>query len=246
MIATLLLLFVGGIGLTQAVSDPKQVTLRWLRLGGLISLALLAVAVTLTFLQHNGNIDPLLWIAAAMVIGQLMTVQLGKRSAQRAFAMLVFLTAVRPTDFANTLTAYLAAGLLGGYLMSMLLGHAYLTAGNEMTQQPFARVIGMLAILLVLRAALSAAVGAWPYFHMDHSDETMRRPQTWNMMMIAARYMVGILIPGIFTWMVYDCVKRRSNQSATGILYVAGVLIIIGEGAAIALRNAPDMAGFLF
>lgn len=34
MAVVMLMLIVGGIGLTQAVSDPNQVTLRWLRLGG--------------------------------------------------------------------------------------------------------------------------------------------------------------------------------------------------------------------
>jgi hypothetical protein len=29
--------------------------------------------------------------------------------------------------------------------------------------------------------------------------------------------------------MAHDCIRRRSTQSATGILYVAGVLVIIGE-----------------
>ena len=43
MIAVTLLMIVGGIGLSQAVSDPHQVTLRWLRLGGIIALSLLGV-----------------------------------------------------------------------------------------------------------------------------------------------------------------------------------------------------------
>jgi hypothetical protein len=59
--------------------------------------------------------------------------------------------------------------------------------------------------------------------------------------MITARYLVGIVVPGVFTYMIHDCVKRRANQSATGILYVAGVLVIIGEGAALALQSATGL-----
>ena len=47
MITVILLVIVGGISLSQAVSDPHQVTLRWLRLGGIIAVTLLAVAVTI-------------------------------------------------------------------------------------------------------------------------------------------------------------------------------------------------------
>ena len=36
-------------------------------------------------------------------------------------------------------------------------------------------------------------------------------------------------MPGVFTYMAHDCVRRRSTQAATGILYVTGVLVFIGE-----------------
>jgi hypothetical protein len=32
--------------------------------------------------------------------------------------------------------------------------------------------------------------------------------------------------------MIADCVKRRANQSATGLLYVASFLALMGEGVA--------------
>ena len=46
---------------------------------------------------------------------------------------------------------------------------------------------------------------------------------------IGTRWLVGLVVPAVFVYMAHDCVKRRSTQSATGILYVAGVLIFIGE-----------------
>ena len=39
----------------------------------------------------------------------------------------------------------------------------------------------------------------------------------------------GLLLPLVFSWMVIQCVKIESNQSATGILYAAVVLVLIGE-----------------
>ena len=105
-----------------------------------------------------------------------------------------------------------------------------------MTQQPFMRLVIMLMVLLALRALLSGVMGAWPYLQQETA-----RPQTWNMMLITARYLVGIVVPAIFLYMIHDCVKRRANQSATGILYVAGVLIIVGEGIALALIDSTDL-----
>ncbi len=236
MIATVLLMFVGGIGLTQAVSDPQQVTGRWLRLGGLVGAALLAAGGTMAILT-DATPQAAFWVTCIAVVAQLMLVQLGRLDAQRLAALVVFLSTLPSIEPVAIASNYAAGGLLGGFLMTMLLGHAYLTAGGEMTQDPLTRLVRLLALLLIARAILSGIFGALPYFQGDHSD----RPQTWNVMMITARYLVGIVVPGVFTYMIHDCVKRRANQSATGILYVAGVLVIIGEGAALALQSATGL-----
>ena len=124
--------------------------------------------------------------------------------------------------------------------MAMLLGHAYLTADGQMTQSPFKRVVLMLVILLGLRAAVSGVFGLWPF--LTDEDAFYGRPsQMWPTVMVTARYLVGLVVPAIFTYMIYDCVKRRSNQSATGILYVATVLVLIGEGCALALMDATKL-----
>jgi hypothetical protein len=52
---------------------------------------------------------------------------------------------------------------------------------------------------------------------------------------VVTRWLVGFLVPTMFVYMVHDCIKRRATQSATGILYVAGVLIFIGEIVALQL-----------
>src|SRR5690606_27479653 len=110
---------------------------------------------------------------------------------QRVAALAVFLLTLPSLEPAAVASNYAAAGLLGGFLMTMLLGHAYLTAGGEMTQQPLMRLVRLLAIVLIARALLSGVLGALPFFQHDHGP----RPQTWNMMMITARYLVGIVVP---------------------------------------------------
>ena len=265
MIATMLLLLAAGIGLTQAISDPFAVTLRWLRLGGVIAVTLLVVAVAAVVSSdgwsQTGAIAGIASPAVAFLV-QLMAVQLGYRRQQRIAAALGFVLATisasmsaayilsqhtpETAEASLTITTWLSltatiaisGGLLGGFLMTMLLGHAYLTAGNEMNQSPFRRLVLLLAVLLLLRAIFSAIFGIVPWLGAEKTGS-----QLWMMMIIIARYAVGLLVTAIFTWMTYDCVQRRANQSATGILYVAGVLIIIGEWSALSLL---DSTGLLF
>jgi len=256
IVIMMLLMLVGGIGLTQAISDPKQVTLRWLRLGGMICLPLIVVAATV-IITRDGLTQHLYWIAAVGVSAliQLTAAQLGQRALQRVAAGLTFLVcsiavclfAIQTmlpqseqaaetvsNQIALMLATPLDCGLLGGFLMAMLLGHAYLTAGGEMTQAPFTRLILMLALLLVLRGAVSTIFGLWPFL----TDEELlygRPSRLWPTVMVTARYLVGLIVPAVFTYMIYDCVKRRANQSATGILYVTNLLVIVGQGVGLSL-----------
>ena len=58
----------------------------------------------------------------------------------------------------------LAGGLQGGFLMTMLLGHAYLTEGARMTQAPFAPADAWSwRGCWGFGAALSGGMGLWPY-----------------------------------------------------------------------------------
>ena len=270
MIAIMLLMIVGGIALTQLVSDPHQVTLRWLRLGGVISISLLAVAATIVLIIQPSNHEPYVtglavWgvIIAVACMAQLITVQLAFRQTARLFsgAVCVFAAVIigqmlpvviKPPTATETManfptvlwiisSGFFTPGLLGGLLMTMLLGHAYLTAGNEMTQAPFKRLVIMLAGLLVLRAVTSGIFGLLPFLSTEPNGSSMAR--MWDMVMITARYAVGLIVPGVFVYMVGDCVRRCANQSATGILYVTTVLVMLGEGIAISLLGST---GFVF
>jgi len=122
----------------------------------------------------------------------------------------------------------LAACLTGGSLMTMLLGHAYLTAASEMTQQPFLRLTALLLAALVMRLALALSAGLWPWWSAQSASHATGLPMV-PIFMIATRFLMGILVPLIMTWMARQCVRIRSNQSATGILYVSSTMILVGE-----------------
>jgi hypothetical protein len=236
-----LILLAAGVMVACAVSDPHAVILRWLRLGGIIALSMSALAIF--FVARRDVLAPraFIWpaITAAMILGQLAFVQVARRQAQRIFcfsagiagvvAGVVLLRSVLDPRAAGASPALLAIGCTltaaaaGLALMDMLLGHAYLNAA-EMTMAPFVQLNLALGSTLALRAAASTVIA--PVLQARHPLEMF-----WNLfgLYIGTRWLVGLLVPGVFVWMSHDCIKRRATQSATGILYVAAVLVFVGE-----------------
>jgi hypothetical protein len=264
---TFFILLAGGIMLAAALSSPRQVTLTWLRLGGLIALAVLGVGVY--FLLRPDAESPgsvlmqrvqagLIIATALAILGQLAFVQVARRGMQRALAAAAFVfavlagtnllhvlmeaqgTAVRLPPKAlsialQTLACAGVAALPGLALMDMLLGHAYLTASG-MAIEPLRRLNVALGSAITLRAVCSV-----PLVLVLQQRQPME--MLWGMhgLLIMTRWLVGLAVPGLFIYMAHDCIKRRSTQSATGILYVAVVLILIGEIMALHLVRSTGL-----
>jgi hypothetical protein len=240
-----LILLAGGIMLAAAISDPQQVTLNWLRLCGILALAMAGLSMFFLY-RRSEPAAAGVWVANAClfaaIIGQLAFVQVAYRRAQQAFAWLAVFIAVKvgadytPADRIVACASALGiAAMTGLALMDMLLGHAYLTA-SKMTIAPFARLNAFLAGTLIWRAIVAIG-GTMLILHF--------RPiyMLWGQhgLFILTRWLVGLLVPAVFVYMAHDCIKRRSTQSATGILYVAGVLIFVGEIVALYLVRATGL-----
>ena len=258
---TFLILLAGGVMLAAAVSDPREVTLHWLRLAGIIALCVGALAVFFHVQREPAEVLPLFYrrlqsgllVATLLAVtGQLAFVQVAWRRTQRALAGLAFLLAVLaganvlhglmvpagvavrfpPKGLSIALQAASCAGVAavaGLALMDMLLGHAYLTA-SKMTIEPFRRLNLTLAAALALRGIVAVGVVLW--LNAWRPVEML-----WGVygLYMLTRWLVGLGVPAVFVYMAHDCVRRRSTQSATGILYVAGVLVFIGEIVALYL-----------
>jgi hypothetical protein len=240
---TFLILLAGGIMLAAAISDPKQVTLLWLRLAGIIALSLAGLAMFF-LLRRDGPRLPKQWVATgitiACILAQLAFVQIAWRATQRAFALLAYIAAVAggvliiprfasASDAAIALSLAGVAAMCGLVLMDMLLGHAYLTAA-EMSMKPFVRLNASLAIATLLRL-LCATAGVYALGAL-HPVRML-----WGIhgLFMITRWLVGLAVPIVFIYMAHDCIRRRATQSATGILYVCGILIFIGEMIALPL-----------
>lgn len=121
-----------------------------------------------------------------------------------------------------------SAFLIGAVSIAWLLGHRYLTA-TEMTIAPLRRAGRLLLIavtsrwiFLVVALTLLLTTPAT----MFAAGEPGMQPDWF---MLCVRIGVGLVVPSVFAYMAWDCVKRRSTQSATGILFFASILIFIGE-----------------
>jgi hypothetical protein len=255
MAETFLILFAGGVLLAAAVPRPGDVTLHWLRLAGIVALCLCGLGAFF-YLRRGPVADVpafyrrvqvgLMATTGACVLAQLAFAQTARPRAQRAVAALGFVmavlagsnllhelmigrgTAVRfePKALAvalQTITCAGVAAMTGLALMDMLLGHAYLTA-SKMTIAPFRRLNLALVVTACLRAAVS--IGAVLALQWWRPVERL-----WGVhgLFMLTRWLVGLAVPLVFLYMAQDCIRRRSTQSATGILYVAGVLVLIGE-----------------
>jgi hypothetical protein len=236
---TFLILLAGGIMLAAGVCDPKQVTLNFLRLAGILALS--AAGLSLFFLfkgpEAADRREVLMTLAVIVaILAQLATAQIGWRASQRIFAFIALILALNVAEFQQpiwkdgtwlleiswVIGTLLIAAMSGLALMDMLLGHAYLTA-SQMTMAPFMRLNRSLAVAMASSILLTLIALA---IHFTRDEYLF-----WGRygLLLITRWLVGLAVPAVFIYMAHDCIKRRATQSATGILYVAGVLIFIGE-----------------
>jgi len=180
-----------------------------------------AYATSLRF--RRNRISPALLGAAAAA---------GTVSVVREAAHLASLPEARlstPLLAAHFLTS---SALLGAVTLDMILGHFYLVI-PRLSFGPLRRMTLAFAVALGLRLAVSAWTLACSW---DSWASAWRLDSTRFLLrygfFLALRVVFGIVGPVVLAYLVWECVKIRSNQSATGILYVATAVVLIGEIAA--------------
>lgn len=115
----------------------------------------------------------------------------------------------------------LAAGVLG-----MLLGHSYLTRPS-LSIVPLRHLAKLFMILVFIEAGLTIA----NLLAMAPSDRLRNALllNTFEGLYLWIRLLIGIGGPLILAPMILQTVKERATMSATGLLYVAMMMVIIGE-----------------
>ena len=123
--------------------------------------------------------------------------------------------------------------LLGGFLAGMMFGHHYLMN----TDIPKRLLVTMAWILIGMMALRVTAVGATLALYKEvvlpntHFLEALTSLQGHGIF-FWQRVLVGLFIPSIVVGLIWGTARIGSNQSATGIMYVAIAFVFIGELAA--------------
>src|SRR5437762_12691040 len=95
-----LILLSAGIMLAAAVSDPRQVTLNWLRLAGIIAVAMAGVGIFFATRTPPANgILILIIMMIGAILAQLASTQLAARRLQRVCAILAFAVGVNAASY---------------------------------------------------------------------------------------------------------------------------------------------------
>lgn len=116
--------------------------------------------------------------------------------------------------------------LLGAGVLSMLLGHSYLTRPG-LSIVPLRHLVKIFMILVFVEAGLTLLNLVFLTSTERLLDALMLR--RFEGLYLWIRLLIGIVGPIILSPMIVLTVKDRATMSATGLLYVAMMMVIIGE-----------------
>ena len=205
-------------------------------------------------------------LAGVMCVGLVVLILIAPMAAQRsaAFRLLALIAglvgvalgswwAIRNAGDSPELSRFLfliggqllAALLLGSVTVAWLLGHAYLTA-TRMTIAPLRHFSSLLSWSVAARSLFVSLSLLLIYVRRSASplsgDAVVGLETAWDHVMgawliLSLRLGVGLVAVAVFAYMVRDCVRLRSTQSATGILYFGSVFAYLGELAGLQLTR---------
>jgi hypothetical protein len=114
-----------------------------------------------------------------------------------------------------------SAALLGTSLVAMTTGHWYLS-NAALSFDILRRLTGLFVAAVAAKAIVSGlylATRFGEYWRLEDFDK----------LVMGVRLGAGVAFAMLLGLMSLSCAKRRANQSATGILYVAVLFVLIGE-----------------
>ena len=173
----------------------------------------------------------LLYLVAVYLRPPVLHVVLGAIACLVGVAAVVTQSFAFPTPgwgaYGSAPSFVLSALTIGTVTTAMLLGHWYLVVPNLSTR-PLFILLGMLAGGLVLQAALAGVALALLAGRSSVASVTDVVSGGYSLpfwMHVAT----GIALPLLITGLAFQSTRMRSLMSATGLLYVAVVLTLVGQ-----------------
>ena len=224
-----------GLALGMAITSPKQVTSGYYRnhlyvlLGLNVLATLIAISASSQFplwpplvaavLSYVGSV---IWLYEKPKPGIAVLWMIAAISLADGLMTTEFVRVHTPTARLLTWLDMPTSGLVLGITMAaMLLGHWYLNSPT-MALAPLKKLVVIMGVVIAVRAVLCAigAVLEWQY---------AGPPETVRLMLLAVRWLFGLVLAGIATVMTWQTLKIPNTQSATGILYVGVIATFLGE-----------------
>ena len=178
-----------------------------------------AVMITLLFLQFGRlpekHVNPLLYVTAVFI---------------GIFAVILDSFLYRPTlggwwgeNILVPLNIMSSTALLGSSVFAMLLGHWYLVQ-FDLDKQLLRRVSIVFVFALLLRCLV---LGISLFVYRDNLLPMISLQG--HGLFFWMRVGMGILLPIILAYMIYETAKMGANQACTGLLYIVVLFIFMGE-----------------
>ena len=144
--------------------------------------------------------------------------------ALMSLALLIGLYAMSPSSLFEWFFFCITALMLGTSLGIMCVGHWYLNQ-PKLPIGEFKKVVSLFVAILFVRDLTAV-------FFVSHL--VWSRGGNWLMsstpgLFLLMRVMWGLVAPTFLSYFVWETVKISSTQSATGLLYVNLVMVLIGE-----------------
>jgi hypothetical protein len=218
----LLLIGVLGVAGQYFLPDPSHLTDHFVNRAWLQPALRLAALFMVLFL---------LYLVAVYLRPPVLHVIIGLVATSAGLASVIASAYAFPTPvwgpYGTAASFLLSAVTIGTVTTAMLLGHWYLVVPNLSTK-PLFILLGLLAAGFLLQAGLAVAalllLGGHSDFPATHDVVSGGYSLTFWMHIAA-----GIVLPLIITALALQSTRMRSLMSATGLLYVAVVLTLVGQ-----------------
>jgi hypothetical protein len=137
--------------------------------------------------------------------------------------------------------ALISALVMGAVILAMMLGHWYLVT-PKLSITPLKRYSNSYILLTVL-TALELVLNYTRYVGWGNEPLTEAGKHLYygEILFVLFRVAWGILPPLGMAYWIWETVRLKSTQSATGILYAAMVCTMIGEGMGLYLTLATGV-----
>lgn len=136
---------------------------------------------------------------------------------------------------------FITAGVIAISNFAMILGHYYLVV-PKLTFEPLIYCLMIFWVFIFVKLFFSLSVLLGPAAPYLAEGTTYGDGYMYNWLFISMRYLWGYAAPIILSFFTYRLCRLKSNQSATGVLYIVEFFVIVGELISIYLMAKHGLA----